>query len=127
MDWVGIWELAYAHYCIWNGWPMGDLSVAHRELYPIFCDHLYGKRIGKRMDKYICITESLCCAAEINTTLSINCTSMKLVNQLYFDKILKIKKDKHFYTFPKNTTIFLDKLIYFRVLSYVGISFLRLL
>ena len=36
---------------------------------------------GKKMkkNKYICITESLCCTAEIITTLQINYTSIKLV------------------------------------------------
>ena len=35
---------------------------------------------GEEYDKeciYICITESLCCTAEINTTLLVNYTSMK--------------------------------------------------
>ena len=34
---------------------------------------------GKNMNKnaYICVTESLCCRAEINTTLQINYTSVK--------------------------------------------------
>ena len=33
---------------------------------------------GKEYDKeYLCITESLCCIAEIHTTLSINYTSIK--------------------------------------------------
>ena len=42
-------------------------TVEHRELYSIFWDNLYQKRILKRMD--ICITESLCCTPETNTTL----------------------------------------------------------
>jgi len=44
-------------------------AAEHRELRPIFYDNLYGKRKGKRMDVCICITESLCCTAEIITTL----------------------------------------------------------
>ena len=41
----------------------------HRELYSIFYDNLYGKRIRKRMDMCTYITESLCRTAEIITTL----------------------------------------------------------
>ena len=40
-------------------------TVQHRELYSISCDKPY----GKEHKKYVCITESLCCTAEINTTL----------------------------------------------------------
>ena len=53
-------------------------AVYHRDLHSTFCDNLHGKRIWERMDVYICITESLCSTAEINTTLQINCTSIKL-------------------------------------------------
>ena len=49
----------------------------------IFCDNLYEKRIWKRMNICICITESLCCTSETNN----------IVNQLYsnnfFLKFLK--------------------------------------
>ena len=43
----------------------------HRELYSIFCTNLYGKRIWKRMEIYMCVykTESLCYTPETNTTL----------------------------------------------------------
>ena len=34
-------------------------AVEYRELYPIFCENLCGKKIWKRMNVYICITESL--------------------------------------------------------------------
>ena len=43
-------------------------AVQHREPYPVFCGGLCGKIIGKRMDVYICVTESLCCTAEMITT-----------------------------------------------------------
>ena len=42
-------------------------TVQHRELYSVFCDNLYEKRILKRLS--IRITESLCCTPETNTTL----------------------------------------------------------
>ena len=41
----------------------------YRELYPVFCDNLYGKRTWKRMVMCMCLTESLCCTAEIIATL----------------------------------------------------------
>ena len=56
----------------------GGPAVEHRELYPIFCDNLYEKRIWKRIDMGICITESLCCTAEMITTLEINSSSIQL-------------------------------------------------
>lgn len=31
----------------------------------------------RKKDVYMCVTESLCCTAEINTTLKINYTSIK--------------------------------------------------
>ena len=49
--------------------------VQHRELYSISCYEPDWKRIWTRIS--ICITESLCCTAEINT-LKINYTSIKL-------------------------------------------------
>ena len=44
-------------------------TVQDMELYPIFFNNLYEKRIWKRMNICICITESLCCTPETNTTL----------------------------------------------------------
>ena len=44
-------------------------TVQHRELYPVFFNDLCGKRISGIMDVYTCMTESLCCAVEIITTL----------------------------------------------------------
>ena len=38
-----------------------------RELYSTLCDDIHGKRIWKRGD--MCLTGSLCCTAETNTTL----------------------------------------------------------
>ena len=32
---------------------------------------------SKKVDRYICITNSLCCTAKVNTTLQINCTPKK--------------------------------------------------
>ena len=42
-----------------------------RELCSILCNNIKSKRIWKRIDK--CITETLCCTPEINTSLLRNC------------------------------------------------------
>ena len=52
-------------------------TVQHRELCSIFCNNLIGKRIWKRIHICICITESLCCTPETNTTLLINYTPIE--------------------------------------------------
>ena len=39
---------------------------------------IYKEKESEKMDRCICITESLCCIAEIITTLYVNCTSIKL-------------------------------------------------
>ena len=66
--WTGALRLAFAHWGLWNDWPVGP-AVEHREPYPIFFDDLLGKRMCER--KWMCmgITESLCCTAEIIITL----------------------------------------------------------
>ena len=51
-------------------------AVKHRELYPTFCDNLYGKRIWKRMDVCICVTESLLYSRNYHN----------IVNQIYLNK-----------------------------------------
>ena len=44
--------------------------------------------MGKSMKnkKYICIAESLCCTAGINTTLYINYASIKIIIKVHFEK-----------------------------------------
>ena len=54
--------LAHAHWGIRND-RQGGPAIKDRELYPISSDNL------KRMYVCICIAESLCCTAEIITTL----------------------------------------------------------
>ena len=53
-------------------------AIEHRENYPIFSANLCGKRIWNIVDVHICITELLCCIAEIIATLHINYNSTKL-------------------------------------------------
>ena len=48
------------------------LTVWHREPCSGLCNNLNGKIIWKGIDPCICITESLCCTPETNTTLLIN-------------------------------------------------------
>ena len=42
-------------------------TVQHRELYSILYNNLNGKRIWKRMDMCLCITDPVCCTPETNT------------------------------------------------------------
>ena len=74
--WALAWELPPAA-CVAKKKKM---VYKHRELSPIFCDNLYGKRVWKGADVCICITESLCCRA---------------VNQLYINKTLKMKNERN--------------------------------
>ena len=46
-----------------------SLNVWHRELYSRSYDKPQGKKNILKKSVYICITESLCCASEIKTTL----------------------------------------------------------
>ena len=64
----------------------------------ILCNNQNGKTIWRRIDTCICITESLCCTPEINTTLLINYTPIRFkktaeglkifqfYNKLYFPR-----------------------------------------
>ena len=83
-EWVGggleVWD-QQMQTIIYRTDKQQGLTVWQRELYSTSCDNPQWKRIYIHM--YVCIAESLCCTAEINT-----------VNQLYSNKIyyLKIKK-----------------------------------
>jgi len=48
---------------------MNIYTLLHGELYSIFYDNLYEKRIRRRMNMCVHITESLCCTPETNTIL----------------------------------------------------------
>ena len=54
---------------IYTLWYMEWLASGDLMYSTTFCDNLCGKRIWKRMDMCICTPESLCCTAEIITTL----------------------------------------------------------
>ena len=57
------WEVGFSR-CklLYTEWINNKVQLQHRELYSISYDKPYGK-------EYICIIESPCCRAEINTTL----------------------------------------------------------
>ena len=63
-DGLGVWD--WHVYTKVHGMVGQQGPVEHRELYPIFRDHLCGKRM-KENGLCICITELLCCTAEIIT------------------------------------------------------------
>ena len=73
MEWdfgISICELLYI------GWINNNIllySTGNYIQYPVI-NHS-GENM--RMNVYMCFTESLCCTAEINTTVEINCTSIK--------------------------------------------------
>ena len=58
--------------------------LQHRELCSVSYSNLNGKRIAKRIDICICITEQLCCTLETITTLLINYTPSEI--KVYFFK-----------------------------------------
>ena len=70
-DGLGVqdWRINTAVYGTIGQWAP---AVEHREPHPRLCDDLRGKRVRKGMDVSTCVTESLCCAAEIITTLYIS-------------------------------------------------------
>ena len=47
-------------------------TVEHKELYSIFSDKPHEKEFKIHMYIFMCITESHCCAAELNATLKAN-------------------------------------------------------
>ena len=56
------------------------------------------KRIWKRIDACICITESLCCIPETNTTLLINYLQYERLKKGNSDKALNYTAEKKNYT-----------------------------
>ena len=75
---VGDWHM---HNEVYTEWLANrDLLYSTTNSTQQSCNNLCGQRIWKCMDVYIYITESLCCTAEIITSL---------INQLYLNKTLK--------------------------------------
>ena len=62
---VGESELTQYHTAVFKMDNQGPIT-AHRELCSIPCNNLNGKRLWRRIDTCVCITESLCCTLEIN-------------------------------------------------------------
>ena len=46
-EWTGSLGLAYAQYVVYGMTGQWGPAIQHRELYPIFCDNLYGEKIWK--------------------------------------------------------------------------------
>lgn len=70
---LGVWDgHVRAEVCGMTG--QWEPAAWKRELYPVSCDHPWGKRTWKRIDACTWVTESLCCHR---------------VNQLYVSKTLK--------------------------------------
>ena len=61
---VRVWDW-HIHTVVYGMTGQWGTSAEHRELYPIFCDNPYLKRIWKKIDVHICIKESLCCQQKL--------------------------------------------------------------
>ena len=85
-------------------------AAEHRELHWVSCDKPFQKWIWKRT--YVCLTESLCCIAEINA-----------VNQLYFNKTHLKQQEALVYrrSFqPQHPCLWLEESVWGAVLCLVG-------
>ena len=97
------WGLAYAHCGIWNDWPTGTCCIAQGTLLNIL-ENICGKRIWKRMDMCVCMVYSR--------------SFHNIVNQLYFNKALKMEKKKTTLVYVsvgycnKNVLIIPDQMIF---------------
>ena len=67
-DGLGVWD-CHVYTMLYAMTGQQGPTVEHRELYPIFCDHLDGERNWRRTGVCTCVTASLCCTAEMNTTI----------------------------------------------------------
>ena len=56
-------------------------TVEHKELYSIFSDKPHEKEFKIHMYIFMYITESHCCAVELNATLKVNHTSVKILEK----------------------------------------------
>ena len=74
------WWINTIHLCSFTGLRVGvtDFLSPATVFCSLFCNNLSGKRIWKRIDAFLGITESLCCIPETNTILLINYTSIKI-------------------------------------------------
>ena len=60
-----------------------DENLQHRELYSVLCGDVNEKEIQKGGDICTHVADSLCCTAEIDTTLQNNYTKIKLIKKEY--------------------------------------------
>ena len=106
---LGVWDW-HMHTTVYGMDGHWGPAVQHGELYSIFYDNLHGKRIF--IDMCICITISLCCTVEINTTLQDKQLKETLNNEKTYLTVCKrvhlkpfkkhLRKKEHFKSrFPK--------------------------
>ena len=69
-DRLGIWNW-HVHTAIFKIDNQKGPMVQHREHWSTLCNKLNGKRIWKRIDICLCITESCCCRPETKIVLLI--------------------------------------------------------
>ena len=69
----GVWDW-HVHTAIFK---IDNQQRQHRELCSLFSNNWNGKRIWKRIDTHIRITESLCCTPETNNTVNQICSNKK--------------------------------------------------
>ena len=74
-DGLGVWDW-HKHTAVCGMIGQWGPVVQHRELCPILCDNLYGKRTWKIVDVYTCNW----------ITLSYSSNYRNIVNQIYFNK-----------------------------------------
>ena len=68
-------------------------TVQPREICSVLCGSLDGKGVWERTDTRICVAESLCCASETVTTLSIGYTPMQIKKEgknMEFQNVLRV-------------------------------------
>ena len=87
-DSQGVWE-DHGHTAVFKTDNHQGPIVQHMKLYSTLCASLDGREIWERMDRCICMAETLCCLSETTITLLIGYTPMQ-------NKKFKVWKKKRF-------------------------------
>ena len=71
------WEAPWWGSCcsILSHWEGDNSNITVSRMCSVLGSNLNGKRIWRRIDTCVCVTESFCCVPEANTTLLISCRS----------------------------------------------------
>ena len=64
LRWIGVWDW-HMNTEVYGMISQQGPAFQDRELYPIVCDNLCGRRIRMRMDVCIGVTELLCCISKL--------------------------------------------------------------